>query len=553
MKMNLISKIMVPLLLIINIAMFHGCGDSSNSKIQSKTLSSIIIQPKTPDNLLAGETLQFTATGAYSDGSVEDISPLVSWRVSDTVNTAISKSGLLTITGGVPPPGSAATDAGATAGVAATAGEKTSAAGSSSAYNESSNSAPDDGLIDVSVIASLSGVISKVVSLKISLADGPSIYLQSGGTENKSGQNITVSDTDKSAVKVTNKGTLYLRNSSITTTGNSTSAINSAAFGLNAAVLTRSYGKIDVTNTRIITSGTGAAGIFAGGKESSINAKDVKIKCSADGARGINAAQGGDLTAMDINILVSGADSPAIATDAGGGTIAASHVTARTTSDKGSPCIYVDRDGKVTVSSSNLKAEISEGAVITGNGILNLKNTDITGGICGLKAHTVMETKDTGSVTISGGSITATEGDAIIVTGTKADITVEDRTKITFAKGYKILNVTNSGSSVFTAAGLKLNGDLAAEEESSLAISLNVSATLTGIITNAALTIDPTSQWIVKGDSTLTDLDIEGVGKIPENIKDNGYTIYYDSNSNVNTWLRGETYDLSDGGKLTPK
>jgi len=36
------------------------------------------------------------------------------------------------------------------------------------------------------------------------------------------------------------------------------------------------------------------------------------------------------------------------------------------------------------------------------------------------------------------------------------------------------------------------------------------------------------------------------------NIKDNGNTIYYDSNSSTNSWLEGKTYTLTDGGQLTP-
>jgi hypothetical protein len=36
------------------------------------------------------------------------------------------------------------------------------------------------------------------------------------------------------------------------------------------------------------------------------------------------------------------------------------------------------------------------------------------------------------------------------------------------------------------------------------------------------------------------------------NIKDNGYTIYYVSNSDANSWLGSKAYNLTDGGKLTP-
>jgi hypothetical protein len=61
------------------------------------TLSSIQIKPVSPAVLLAGQTLQVTATGTYSDGSTADITSKVSWSISNTRAAKISSSGLVSI------------------------------------------------------------------------------------------------------------------------------------------------------------------------------------------------------------------------------------------------------------------------------------------------------------------------------------------------------------------------------------------------------------------------------------------------------------------------
>lgn len=35
------------------------------------------------------------------------------------------------------------------------------------------------------------------------------------------------------------------------------------------------------------------------------------------------------------------------------------------------------------------------------------------------------------------------------------------------------------------------------------------------------------------------------------NVKDKGYTVYYDADNSINSWLDSEIYTLIDGGKLT--
>jgi uncharacterized protein YjdB len=59
------------------------------------TLQSITVTPAN-QNLKVGNTLQFTATGNYSDGSTQDLTGLVTWASSVTGHATITAGGLAT-------------------------------------------------------------------------------------------------------------------------------------------------------------------------------------------------------------------------------------------------------------------------------------------------------------------------------------------------------------------------------------------------------------------------------------------------------------------------
>lgn len=58
------------------------------------TLSSIAVTPAAPGHIAVGSTLQFAASGTYSDGSVVDITTQVIWASSDVGIATISSTGL---------------------------------------------------------------------------------------------------------------------------------------------------------------------------------------------------------------------------------------------------------------------------------------------------------------------------------------------------------------------------------------------------------------------------------------------------------------------------
>jgi uncharacterized protein YjdB len=59
------------------------------------TLTTITVTPATP-SVVAGDTLQLTATGSYDDGSTKNITGTVTWTTSDNGVATVSSGGLLT-------------------------------------------------------------------------------------------------------------------------------------------------------------------------------------------------------------------------------------------------------------------------------------------------------------------------------------------------------------------------------------------------------------------------------------------------------------------------
>jgi hypothetical protein len=85
------------------LAVLAGCGGTSGSPDQTPggsggtvpTFLSIVITPNNP-SIAAGSSVQFTATGTYSDGSTTDLTASVTWSSSDTAVATASSTGLAT-------------------------------------------------------------------------------------------------------------------------------------------------------------------------------------------------------------------------------------------------------------------------------------------------------------------------------------------------------------------------------------------------------------------------------------------------------------------------
>ncbi len=389
-------------------------------------------------------------------------------------------------------------------------------------------------------------------------------YTQSGGTETSSNQAFTASNTDENGIKVTNGGTFTLSNSTVTKTGDTSSNDNSDFYGLNAGVLAESGSAIELTNCTVTTNANGANGVFATGSGSSVTLSNVTINTSADGSRGVDATQTGNITCTDVNITTFGQHCAAIATDRGNGNITVTGGIMNTAGD-GSPGIY--STGNITVSDSIITATGSEAAVIEGKNSISLTNVTISGEKkCGAMLYQSFSGDaevGTSSFTMNGGSLNASVGPLFYITNTESIIELKDA-NLSSASGTLLTASTdrwgntgsNGGVVTFKAENETLNGNITCDNISSVTAILQNNTTLTGAINanNTAssmnLTLDSTSTWNVTGTSYLTSFTDED--STLSNIKDNGNTIYYDSNSSTNSWLEGKTYTLTDGGQLTP-
>ncbi|MBP2656353.1 MAG: hypothetical protein H6Q73_3922 [Firmicutes bacterium] len=393
----------------------------------------------------------------------------------------------------------------------------------------------------------------------------PGMYNQSGGKKVKSNQAITTAKKDQSGVKVTAGGTLSLSNSTITTTGDSSSMDNSSFYGLNAGVLAESGSKIDLKNCTINTTGTGANGVFACGTGSSVTLSKVKINCTADAAHGVDATLKGILTLNDVDITTAGAHGAAISTDRGEGTITVNGGTFAT-SGVGSPGIY--STGDIKISGAKIAATGSEAAVIEGKNSIALTDTTLSGaklwGVMLYQSFSGDADIGTSKFTMNGGSLTAAVGPVFYATNTKATIDLSGAsiqgtsgTLLTASSGAWGKTGANGANVTFNADNETLAGNIICDNISSVTMALKNGTTLKGSINanktmgSVALTLDKTSTWCITGNSYLTSLT--DADSTLANIDDNGYTIYYDAKASANSWLGKKTYTLTDGGKLTPR
>ena len=394
---------------------------------------------------------------------------------------------------------------------------------------------------------------------------GTATYLQSGNTVTQSNQNITASNSDESAVKVTDSGTYSLSDSTITATGDTSSMDNSSFYGLNAAVLAESGSNITLSNTTVNTSGSGANGVFACGEGSTVNLSNVKINCTATGAHGVDATKAGVLNLNNVDITTSGdGASAAIATDRGGGAINVTGGTVITNGTK-SPGIY--STGDITVSDATMTANASEAVTIEGENTVKATNCTLTGkknyGVFIYQSFSGDAEVGSGSFTMEGGSLTAAEGPMFYSTNTSAVINLKgvilNAVSGTLLKaGADQWGTTGSnGSNVaLNADSESLTGNVVLDNISTASLSLENNSSLKGTINSdntaksIAMTLDSTSTWNVTGNSYITSLT--DADTTLANIDDNGYTIYYNSSDSKNSWLNGKTYTLKDGGKLIP-
>ena len=394
-----------------------------------------------------------------------------------------------------------------------------------------------------------------------------------------SNKTLSATSSDESAIVVNDGGSLNAKGLTISKSGDSSNTENSEFYGLNAAVLVQKGSEATIKNTTIKTSATGANAIFSTGENATINVSNTKITTTGDSSRGLDATYGGTINANKVTINTSGQHCAAVATDRGEGTVTVKNSTLNT-NGKGSPCVY--STGTISVSNSQGTATDSSCAVIEGKNSITLNNTKLTSygvgrvddGIdnCGVMIYQSMSgdaSEGTGTFSATDSTLTISKKSKVyetspmfFITNTDAVINLEN-TKLNYGSNQLVTvsgndgewgsQGSNGGNLTFNATNQTLNGNISVDNISTASFILKDS-TLTSTINSenkakeVNLSLDSSSKWIVTGDSYITTLTLENNDL--SLIEDNGHTIYYDTSAN--SWLNGQTITLSNGGTLTP-
>lgn len=268
--------------------------------------------------------------------------------------------------------------------------------------------------------------------------------------------------------------------------------------GVNAALLATNGANVTITNATVTSSAQNGNGVFSYGSGTTVNISESMITTTADNSGGIQTT---------------------------GGT-----------------------------------ANNSEALVIEGKNSITLENCDVTGNMSDTKGssseenvHNVMIYQSmsgdadvgTSTFSVTGGTLTAKNGDMIYVTNTHCVLTLSGVTiKNEDADGALLRVVGNSAShgwgtagsngaqEEFTADGQTLTGNIVVDTISTLNMTLQNGISFTGTINivdnaqggtavsnNAVVTIESGCTWTPTGDCTITSLTNSGT------INFNGYTI----------------------------
>ena len=392
------------------------------------------------------------------------------------------------------------------------------------------------------------------------------VFTVDGKTVVESDRSYLSNATDVSAIYVTNLGYLTLANSTIYTTGNTSSSEESSFYGLNGALLANNGSTVVSSGGSITSTGSGANGAIPTGAGTSITLSNLTISTSGDGAHGVMATLGASLSLTDVTITTTGPHGAPVATDRGGGSVNVTRCSIHS-SGMDSPGIY--STGVIAIADSTISSTGTEACVIEGSNSVDLSDSDLSGGISGTGGVMMYQsfsgdaTTGTGVLAINGGSYTATAGPAFFVTNTNATISLTG-VNVSAVSGTLVQAAgttrwgtagNNGGIVTLTAENEELIGSLLTDDISSIAMILKNGSTLTGAVNSSSLTLMDTSTWQVTGNSTLTSLiDSEGIsGDSITNIFGNGFTVTYDPNLTENAYLGGTDYSLTNGGVLTPK
>lgn len=383
-----------------------------------------------------------------------------------------------------------------------------------------------------------------------------------GTTVTASEKSYSAATADQNTALVKNGGTLTIDGAALEKSGDDTNGDNCNFYGINAISLTVGSGSTTkVANSTLNANSEGSNAIFAT-YSGTVYANQDTITTSAGNSRGLDATYDGTIIANGMNISTVGDHCATLATDRGGGNVSVTNSTLNT-SGSGSPLLYSTGDIEVdhvtgTASSSHLAGMEGLNTILIYNSTLTSTNTSKTAsdpvadGVIIYQSTSGDAESTTGSAAsfqVKNSTLKSaiTSGSMFYVTNTTANIVLSGTTLDFDSSKADLLMIegndannwgtagSNGGTVTFTGRDETLKGNVEVDTISSLNAYFLDGTTYTGtisIVTNSVNTkesvspvtvnISKDSSWIVTGDSTVSNLNVESGGKI---VDESGKTV----------------------------
>ncbi len=375
------------------------------------------------------------------------------------------------------------------------------------------------------------------------------------GDEQTLSEKYTSTESDESAILVTNGGNATISGATVNkSSGDSSNTENSEFYGVNSGILVQENSTATIKNAKISTSAGGANAVFSTGENSKIYISDSTITTTGErSSRGLDATYGGYIEADNVTITTQGGSCATLATDRGEGTVIANNSTLET-NGTGSPVIY--STGDISIDNTTGTANGSQNVVIEGKNSATVTNSTLkasgagnrgdvdTAGVMIYQSMSGDASEGTGTFTAKNSSLSImSDSDyyktapMFFITNTDAVINLTN-TKLSFGSGVLISakgtsewgnEGSNGGNITLNATSQTLKGNIEVDKISTATINLTKS-TYEGTINgdNSAkeisLKLDKNSKITLMGDSYVTSLD--NADSSNSNIDFNGYTLY---------------------------
>lgn len=345
---------------------------------------------------------------------------------------------------------------------------------------------------------------------------GTAVYALAGGSTTVASPEFTIdAEADRSAFCAQNSGTsITLIKPTINSSATSSSETNSILYGLGSAVLaygssstTTSGGTVTVSGGTISTTSDNASGALASGKGATVTLASVDVYTSGTGAHAVAAAQAGTATVTGGTTLTSAAAEVAVL--------------------EGASTLTISGSTLIATNSDNERGIYIYGSTATGSGAstLSISGGNYVWSSSSTSAAAFYIDNQVTTINLSGVTITLPATSALL----------------------RAVGGTAGSRVTLNAIGQTLVGDIVADADSTMALSLAGSSSLSGAINTAAtagdiaVTLATGSVWTPTANSFVTELNATTA-----NIGSTAYTVYYRSSA---TGLSG-TYPLTGGGQL---